>query len=104
MIDLTPILQAVVGLLAALVTAWLIPWIRSRTTAQQQATLSAVVDVLVYAAEQLYGAGQGEAKLAYVAKKLRERGYAVDLDQVEAAVRKMIAQGADMAGGWDGMD
>ena len=89
MIDLTPIFQAVVGLLAALITVRLIPWIKSKTTAQQQATLATVVEVLVYAAEQVYGAGRGKEKLQYVADQLEERGYAVDVGQIEAAVRNM---------------
>ena len=92
MIDLTPILQAVIGLLAALITAKAIPWIQSRTTAQQQATLSTLVDVLVYAAEQIYGSESGQSKLAYVESGLRDRGFNVDVAQIEAAVRRMNGQ------------
>ena len=88
-IDLTPILQAGLGLLAAFITAKLIPWIKSKTTAQQQATLGVVVDVLVYAAEQLYDSHQIQDKLGYVKAQLAERGYAVDIAQIEAAVKKM---------------
>ncbi len=93
MIDLTPILQAILGLAAALITAKLIPWIKSKTTAAQQSTLAMVTDVLVYAAEQVYGAGNGKQKLEYVAEKLQERGFEVDIDTIEAAVRKMTASG-----------
>ena len=42
-IDLTDIIQAIIALLAALVTYKLVPWIRNRTTAEQQALLSATV-------------------------------------------------------------
>ena len=52
-IDLTPIFQAIIALLAALVTYKLVPWIKARTTESQQALLSATVRTLVYAAEQL---------------------------------------------------
>lgn len=92
MIDLTPILQALIGLLATLIAARLIPWIKARTTAQQQAMLGAAVDVLVYAAEQLYGAGNGEAKFQYVADRLREKGLSMDVDTIEAAVRRMAGK------------
>lgn len=92
MIDLTPFLQAVIALAAALVTGLLIPWIRSKTTAQQQSTLTMVVDVLVYAAEQLYATGKVQDKLAYVKRQLKERGFAVDIAQIEAAVRRMNEQ------------
>lgn len=89
LIDLTPVVQAVLALLATLVTARLIPWIKSRTTAQQQQALAAAADVLVYAAEQVYGAGHGAEKLAYVADGMAARGYAVDMAAIEAAVRRM---------------
>ena len=72
MIDLTPILEAIIALIAALVTYKLIPWLKARTTESQQAILMATVRTLVYAAEQLYGAGKGKEKLQYVKQKLQE--------------------------------
>ena len=89
-IDLTPILQAIIALLAALITYKLIPWIRSKTTGQQQANLAAIVKMLVFAAEQLYGANQGKEKLEYVKAKLKERGYDIDVEQIESAVAQYI--------------
>ena len=79
-IDLTPIFQAVLGILAALITHKLIPWIQARTSAQQQEMLRAAVLVAVYAAEQLYGAGAGKEKLMYVKGQLAKKGYKVDVD------------------------
>ena len=92
-IDLTPIFQAVLGILAALITHKLIPWIQARTTAQQQEMLRAAVSVAVYAAEQLYGAGAGKEKLMYVKGKLAKKGYKVDVDEIEAAVRELTIAG-----------
>lgn len=89
MIDLTPIIQAVIALLAALVTYKLVPWIKARTTAEQQANLQAVVRVLVYAAEQIYGSGNGAAKLDYVVAELEQRGFTADRAAIEAAVKQM---------------
>lgn len=89
MIDLTPILQALIGILAALITVKVIPWIKSKTTAQQQATLSVLADIGVHAAEQVYGPGKGKEKLEYAANWLLTKGYAVDIEQIEAAVKKM---------------
>lgn len=98
-IDLTPVLQAVVTLLAALITYRLIPWIRARTTEQQQANLSAMASTLVYAAEQLFGANSGAEKLNYVTDILRKRGYDVDSQEVlatiEAAVHQMQPKATD---------
>lgn len=96
-IDLTPILQAVIGLLAALVTYKLVPWIKARTTTEQQAFLNATVKTLVFAAEQLYGAGKGEDKLDYVVSELHERGFTVDRAAIEAAVREITMTGGAKA-------
>lgn len=85
-INLTPIFQALIALLAALITYKLIPWIKSKTTAQQQENLRALIRVLVYAAEQMFGAGHGPDKLDYVLEKLDEMGYKVDRSEIEAAV------------------
>lgn len=92
-IDLTPLFQAVIAFLAALVTYRLIPWIQARTTAQQQSMLRAAVSVAVYAAEQLYGAGAGKEKLMYVKGQLAKRGYHVDIDEIEAAVHGLSSTG-----------
>ena len=89
-INLTPIIEAIIALLAALITYKLIPWIKSKTTGQQQANLAAVVKMLVFAAEQLYGANQGQQKLEYVKAKLAERGYDIDIEQIESAVAQYI--------------
>ena len=88
-IDLTPILQAVIGLIAALITIKVIPWIKARTTAEQQALLLATTKTLVFAAEQIYGAGSGKDKLMYVKGKLMEKGFSVDIDVIEAMVKEM---------------
>lgn len=92
MIDLTPIFEAILALLAALVTYKLIPWIKSKTTAEQQALLTATVKTLVYAAEQLYGAGKGKEKFTYVRQKLQEKGFDVDVDAIEAAVKEITIE------------
>ena len=83
-IDLTPIFQALIALLASLVTIKLIPWIQARTTAQQQAALLGITKTLVFAAEQIYGSATGKEKLMYVKSQLAKKGYIIDLDAIEA--------------------
>ena len=53
-IDLTSIANAVIALIAAIITAFVIPWIRSKTTAAQFEKIKMWVTVAVEAAEQLY--------------------------------------------------
>lgn len=88
-INLTPIIQAIIALLAALVTYKLVPWIKARTTAEQQAILLTTTRTLVFAAEQIYGPLNGKEKLLYVKGKLAQKGYSVDIDAIEAMVREM---------------
>lgn len=89
-IDLTPIIQAVITLIAALITAKLIPWIKAKTTNEQQAMLRAAVKTFVFAAEQIYGAGNGQKKLDYVAAQLKKNGFEFDRVMVEAAVKEHL--------------
>lgn len=90
MIDLTPIFQAVIALLAALITYKLIPWIKSRTTKQQQENLYAAARIAVYAAEQLFGAGQGEEKLDYAIAAMKRAGYDVDKQLVRETIEEIV--------------
>lgn len=92
MIDLTDIIQAVIALIVALITYKVIPWIKAKTTESQQAMLMATVRTLVYAAEQMYGAGKGDEKLQYVKQKLEEKGFDVDVDAIEAAVKEITIE------------
>ena len=92
MIDLTDIIQAVIALIVALITYKVIPWLKARTTESQQAILMATVRTLVYAAEQLYGAGKGDEKLQYVKQKLEEKGFDIDIDAIEAAVKEITIE------------
>lgn len=86
-IDLTQLLQAVIALAAAIITGMLIPWIKAHTTNQQQILLQATVEILVSAAEQMYGASKGPEKLEYVKAELEKRGFTVDVATIESAVR-----------------
>lgn len=90
MIDFTPIIEAIIGLLAAIITVKVIPWIKAKTTNEQQIMISAAVKTLVFAAEQIYGAGKGEQKLAYVITQMEKQGYTADRNIIEAAVRENI--------------
>lgn len=98
MIDLTPLFQALIALLGAIITYKLIPWIKARTTNEQQEGLRATIRTLVFAAEQVYGAGHGAEKLEYVADRLREKGFDIDFDEIEAAVYDYINGPKENAG------
>ena len=93
MINLTPVINAFIALVAALVTAFFIPWIKSNTTAKQQEQMMLWVEIAVNAAEQLYkGSGRGAEKKEYVMQFLEDKGYTADLNEVEAAIEAFVLQ------------
>lgn len=89
-INLTPILQALIGLLAALITYRLIPMIRSRTTESQQAVMESVLYGLVSAAENLYKTGRITDKLEWVKAQLLAQGFDVDVATIEGVVADLF--------------
>ena len=89
-IDLTPMLQAVVALAGSLITVFLIPWIRAKTSVETQAKLKNLVAIAVYAAEQMYGEKKGKEKLAYAEAWLKDRGINVDGKELRAAIEAQV--------------
>lgn len=91
MTDITPIAEALIILLSAVIAVLLIPLIRSRTTASQFDKFLTWVRIGVSAAEQIYqGIKRGSEKKAYVQKLLNDRGYTYDEDTVNAALEAAV--------------
>lgn len=91
MTNITPIVEAFFALLAAVISAVVIPYIKSRTTAQQQVEISTWVKIAVTAAEQVYkGAGRGEEKKAYVLDWLKSHGITVDEAKLDAMIESAV--------------
>lgn len=95
-VDLTPIFQALIALLASIITVKVIPWIKSKISSEQQLAMMATVKIMVYAAEQIYGSGHGNEKLAWVKESLLAKGYKLDTallkEMIEAQVRELTVE------------
>lgn len=93
MIDLTPLVEAIIGLAVTLITVFLIPWLRERYGVESLEKARSLVQVAVYAAEKLYGAGHGQEKLAYAELVLAENKIKLDTETVmamiDAEIKKM---------------
>lgn len=89
-IDITPILNAMVALAAALISAVVVPWLRSKLTAEQTKELLRWAEIGVEAAEQLYATGEGEKKKAYVLQLLKNKGCSVNEEEVETAIEAAV--------------
>lgn len=93
MVDITPIVNAVIALIAAVISAFLIPWIKANTTEQQRQTILELIKIAVAAAEQIYqGEGRGEEKKQYVLNFLASKGIAVDDEAINAAIESYVQQ------------
>lgn len=89
--DITTIVEAVAALIAAIITAFVVPYIKSRTTTNQQQQINAWVRIAVTAAEQIYaGSGRGKEKKAYVIDWLRKHGVTVDESKLDALIEAAV--------------
>ena len=100
--DITPVVNGIIALIAAVITAFVVPWIKSKTTAAQREEINAWVRIAVTAAEQIYkGEGKGKEKKKYVLDFLAEKNLKIDEESVdlmiESAVKNMnIAFGEEV--------
>lgn len=91
MIDLTPIMEAIIALDVAVITAFVIPWLKGKIDADKLEQIKLWVTVAVEAAEQLYnGTGRGEEKKAYVVKFLQEKGFTIDPDSLDKLIEAAV--------------
>lgn len=89
--DMTPVVQAAPALLGTVITCFVVPYIKSKTTTEQQKQINAWVKIAVSAAEQIYaGSGRGEEKKAYVLKWLADHGIIVDADKIDAMIEAAV--------------
>lgn len=91
MIDLTPIMEAIIALVVAVITGFVIPWLKGKIDADKLEQIKLWVTVAVEAAEQLYnGTGRGEEKKAYVVKFLQEKGFTIDPDSLDKLIEAAV--------------
>ena len=91
MFDITTIIEAVFALIAVVITAIVIPYIKSKTTAAQQVQINSWVKIAVAAAEQIYvGSGRGAEKKAHVLNFLKSKGVTLDVDSVDAMIEAAV--------------
>ena len=93
-IDFTPIIEALIALLSAIITLVIIPKVRSylaaKLSAEQRENLKQWVKVAVAAAEQLYGSKTGLEKKDYVVSFLLSKGIVFDIDEVTALIESEV--------------
>ena len=91
-IDLTQIILAVITLIGAIITRYLIPWLKAKLDDRQTEALNAIVRVAVFAAEQLFESTEGKAKKQYVLNLLKDNGYDVDDKTIDALIEATVKE------------
>lgn len=88
--DYTEIIKAVVELLLAIVSAFLIPYIKQRVSAAKLEKLIRYADIAVTAAQQIYTPEEWDVKKQYVRDFLESKGYDVNLTEVDATIEAAV--------------
>ena len=101
MIDVTPLANALIMVLAVLITVYLIPWIKSQTTEKQRKEVEAWVNIACAAAEQLYHTDTIQDRKQYVMDFLAKKNLKINPDEldkmIEAAVLEINKEWAEVA-------
>ena len=90
MTDLTPVINAVIALAAALITAFVVPWIKRNTSEKDREELLKWVEIAVTAAQQLYHQLEGAERKQYVRAFLASKGYDVTSAEVDNAIEAAV--------------
>lgn len=88
--DFTKLLECIVALLSAVITTFLIPYLKQRLTEEKQKRLLFWVQTAVRAAEQLFGSNAGKQKKEYVVAFLLSKGIVFDVDEVTAMIESEV--------------
>lgn len=89
--DFTPVLTAIRIIITATFIYFIIPYIKSRTTIDEQKEINKWVSIAVAAAEQIFiGAGRGQEKKEYVLKFLAEHNIILDEDAIDALIEAAV--------------
>ena len=90
--DITNILVAVIMLLLASITTFVIPWIRTHNTQAQLNTWAMWVKIAVMASEQIFTSDQWAEKKQYVLNYLNSKGIKYDSDTVNNMIESAVLE------------
>lgn len=88
--DLTDIIGAVITVLSAVVTTFLIPYLKEKLSQEKLQKLNYWVKIACQAAEQIYGSKTGQQKKEYVVSFLLSKGIVFDVDEVTALIESEV--------------
>ncbi len=92
MIDLTPMINALIALLGVVVVYYAVPWLKGRVSSQQRYEVQEWVRIGCMAAEQLYNTGMISDRKAYVLDYLAGKNLKIDLTEIEKMIEAMVLE------------
>ncbi|MEG2234667.1 MAG: phage holin, LLH family [Oscillospiraceae bacterium] len=92
MTDLTALFDAAVVMLAAIITTFVLPWIKKKSANETDTMIKFWIDTAVHAAEQYYNTGVIRDKKEFVIDFLESKGLSVDDAQIEATVNEYFGK------------
>lgn len=95
-IDLTQIILAVITFLVGIAMKYLVPLLKEKVDSGKRESMANLIEIGVYAAEQMIGSGKGQEKKQFVQELLQQHGYDVNLVEVNAAIEAAV-QGLKIA-------
>lgn len=93
-IDWTQIILAIIGLIGAVLTTVIVPYIRSKTTKQQRDNIYTVIQSAVWAADQMFKASDptGGARNTWVMKTLKEKNLDISREDLVRLVEEAVQE------------
>ena len=91
-IDLTQIILAIITLIGAIISRYLIPMLKDKLDERKYDIFNGLVRVGVFAAEQLFSSEQGKEKKKYVLQLLKQNGYEVETSAVDALIESTVKE------------
>ena len=88
--ELTEIICAVITLLAAIIPATVVPWLKKKMSVQERNEMFKWGEIAVMAAQQLYHNLDGNMRKEYVVRFLESKGYDVDTQEVDSAIEAAV--------------
>ena len=91
--DYTLLFEGVLTILFALVTMYVIPWIKTKVSAEELTEIIKWVKIAVQAAEMIYKeSGMGEEKKTYVKTFLEDKGIKYDERQIDSLIESAVLE------------
>lgn len=90
--QIVQIVLALLTLTGTIVSAFLVPYIKSKTTLQQRENMYAIIVFGVQAAEQIYGQDVGIKKYDYVVKYIKNKGINIDEKDLKIMIESAVKE------------